>query len=82
MIRGWRAETTIAAVFEPKRTAHFNVMYKGSGMASRILAQEIEGSRPSDIEWILMVETGRKATLKEIRELCAGKWKGEFSGSA
>ena len=76
MIRGWRAETTIPAVFEPKRSTHFNVMYKGSGMASRILAQEIEGSRPSDIEWILMVEAGRKVTLREIRQLCAGKWKG------
>jgi hypothetical protein len=76
MIRGWRTERTIPAVLEPKRIAHFNVMYKGSGMASRILAQEIEGSRPSDIEWILMVETGRKATPKEIRELCAGNWKG------
>jgi hypothetical protein len=48
-------------------------------MASRILAQEIEGSRPSDIEWILMVETGRKATQKEIRELCAGKWKASLA---
>jgi len=51
-------------------------MYKGSGMAKRILAREIEGSRPSDIEWILMVEAGRKVTLREIRQLCAGKWKG------
>jgi hypothetical protein len=76
MTQGLRAGRTITAVFEPKRTAHFNVMYKGSGMASRILAQEIEGNRPSEIEWILIVETGRKATLKEIRELCAGKWKG------
>ena len=76
MIQGWPAERTIPAVFDPKRTAHFNVMYKGSGMAKRILAREIEGSRPSDIEWILMVEAGRKVTLREIRQLCAGKWKG------
>lgn len=76
MIQGWRTGITTPAIFDPKRTAHFNVMYKGSGMAQRILAREIVGSRPSDIEWILMVESGRKVTVREIRQLCAGKWKG------
>jgi hypothetical protein len=76
MIQDWRTGSTKPATFETKRNAHFNVMYKGSGMANRIVAQEIEGSQPSDIEWILMVEAGRKATLLEIRQLCTGKWKG------
>lgn len=76
MIQGWSEERTKPVIFERKRTVHFNVMYKGSGMASRILAREIAGNLPSDIEWILMVEEGRKATLVEIRQLCAGKWKG------
>lgn len=76
MIQGWSEQRTKPTIFERKRTVHFNVMYKGSGMASRILAREIAGSRPSDIEWILMVEEGRKATLAEIRQLCTGKWKG------
>jgi hypothetical protein len=76
MDQGWDVERTKPAIFQPKRTVHFNVMYKGSGMANRILAREIVGSQPSEIEWILMVEEGRKATQLEIRQLCAGKWKG------
>jgi hypothetical protein len=75
MIHVWREGRTVPAI-NPNRTLHFNVMYKDSGMAQRILAHEIAGSRPSDIEWILMVETGRKITVREIRQLCAGKWKG------
>lgn len=76
MTQAWSEEGTKQTTFERKRAVHFNVMYKDSGMASRILAREIAGSRPSDIDWILMVEEGRKATLAEIRQLCAGKWKG------
>lgn len=75
MIHVWREGRMVPAIV-PHRTAHFNVMYKDSGMAQRILAQEIAGSRPADIEWILMVETGRKVTDREIRQLCAGKWRG------
>jgi hypothetical protein len=76
MMQGWDAGGTIPAIFGLKRTVHFNVMYKGAGMASRIFAREIQGSRPAEIEWIWMVEAGRKATLMEIRQLCDGKWKG------
>lgn len=76
MIHGWGAGETTPAIFVPKRTVHFNVMYKGSGMVSRVFARDIKGSRPLDIEWILMVEAGRRATPIEIRQLCDGKWKG------
>ena len=60
---------------EPKRTTHFNVKYKGApGISNRVLARDLQEYGYSDIEWVWIVEAGRRATADEIRQLCSGKW--------
>jgi hypothetical protein len=51
-------------------TLHFNVKFKSGGMLNRLLALEIFGLRPREIEWIWLVEQQRYATSEEIRKLC------------
>ena len=66
-----------SGLYEPKRTIHFNVKYKGaSAILNRVLARDLQEYRYSDIEWVWIVEAGRRATPDEIRQLCSGKWKG------
>ena len=66
-----------SGLYEPKRTTHFNVKYKGgSPLLNRVLARDLQECRYSDIEWVWIVEDGRRATPEEIRQLCSGKWKG------
>ena len=63
--------------YEPKRTTHFNVKYKGgSPLLNRVLARDLQECRYSDIEWVWIVEAHRRATPDEIRQLCSGKSKG------
>jgi len=53
------------------------VKYKGtSAIFNRVLARDLQEYRYSDIEWVWIVEAGRRATPDEIRQLCSGKWKG------
>lgn len=65
-----------SGVYQPQGTVHFNVKYKESGFDNRVLARDLKGYRPSDIEWVWIVEEKRTATAEEIRQLCSGKWKG------
>ena len=59
--------------FEPKGTVHFNVMFKSGGMLHRLLADEVCGLRPAEIEGVYIVEQRRKATREEIGWLCKKK---------
>ena len=66
-----------SGLYEPNRTTRFNVKYKGtSAIFNRVLARDLQEYRYSDIEWVWIVEAGRRATSDEIRQLCSGKWKG------
>ena len=77
MIRFMPRSKNDSGLYEPKRTTHFNVKYKGaSAIFNRVLARDLQEYRYSDIEWVWIVEAGRRATPDEIRQLCNGKWKG------
>jgi hypothetical protein len=65
-----------SGLYEPPKSVHFNVKYKGAAIANRVLARDIKECRVSDIEWIWIVEASRRATPEEIRQLCSGKWQG------
>lgn len=57
---------------EPEGTSHFNVKFKSGGLLNRLLAVEIYGLRPGEIEWVYIVDVKRNATPNEIRRLCKG----------
>ena len=68
-----------SGLYEAKGTLHFNVKYQSAdAIFNRILARDLKEFRYSDIEWVWIVEAGRRATPDEIRQLCNGKWKGKF----
>ena len=52
------------------KAAHDNLKYKAGALLNRVTARDLCGIRPSDIEWICIVEEKRNATAEEIRELC------------
>jgi hypothetical protein len=54
-------------------TAHFNVKFKSGGLLNRLVATEVCGLKPREIEWIYLVEEKRLATPDEIRQLCKGR---------
>ena len=56
-----------------KDTVHFNVRFKSGGRLNRLVDNEVRGLRPSEIEWVYLVEEERNATPEEIKRLCAGK---------
>ena len=60
--------------YEPKGTVHFNIKFKGGALVNRAVARDLEGCRPSGIEWVWIVEAKREATADEIRQLCSGTW--------
>jgi hypothetical protein len=59
--------------YEPKGTVHFNVMFKSGGMLHRLMAREVYGLKPAEIEWVYLVEQNRNATPEEIKWLCKMK---------
>jgi hypothetical protein len=54
-------------------TVHYNVKFKSGGLLNRLVAIEVCGLKPREIEWIYLVEAKRQATPDEIRQLCRGK---------
>ena len=58
--------------YEPTGTVHYNVKFKSGGLLNRLVANEVRGLEPSEIEWIYLVEAKRQATPDEIRKLCKG----------
>ena len=66
-----------SGLYEPQGATLFNVKYKGAdAISNRVRARDLQACRYSDIEWVWIVEAGRRATPEEIRQLCKGKWKG------
>lgn len=59
-------------LYERKGTEHFNVKFKSGGLLDRLLAVEVYGLRPAEIEWVYIVDEKRNATLDEIWKLCKG----------
>jgi hypothetical protein len=55
---------------EPKGTLHYNIRFKSGGLLTRLVASEICGLKPREIEWIYLVEKKRNATPDEIKKLC------------
>jgi hypothetical protein len=58
--------------YRPAGTVHYNVKFKSGGLLNRIVADEVCGLTPNEIEWIYLVEAKRQATPDEIRKLCKG----------
>ena len=58
--------------YKPKGTVHFNVKFKSGGLLDRLVANEVCGLKPREIEWIWMVEEKRNATPEEVKDLCRG----------
>ena len=56
---------------EPRGTVHYNVHFKDRSIQSRATKRELCGLRPSDIEWIWIIELRRRATPEEVQTLCA-----------
>jgi hypothetical protein len=56
--------------YRPKGTVHFNVKFKSGGLLTRLVASEVCGLKPREIELIYLVEAGRVATPDEVRDLC------------
>jgi hypothetical protein len=52
----------------------FNVKYKSGGLDNHVRANYLQGCRVKDIDFIWIVEEGRKATPEEIKQLRAGKY--------
>ena len=76
MIRAMPRSKNDSGLYEPKGTTHFNVKYKSAdAISNRVLARDLQTCRYSDIEWVWMVEAGRRVSPEEIRQLCSGKWK-------
>ena len=59
--------------YEPTGTVHYNVKFKSGGLLNRLVAIEVCGLKPMEIEWIYLVEARRQATPDEIRQLCKGR---------
>jgi hypothetical protein len=55
---------------EPQGTLHFNVKFKSGGLLNGLLAREVYGLKPAEIEWVCLVEQKRNATPEEIKWLC------------
>jgi hypothetical protein len=55
------------------KAVHYNVKFKSGGLLNRLVAIEVRGLKPREIEWIYLVEEKRNATTDEIRMLCKGK---------
>jgi hypothetical protein len=56
--------------YEPKGTLHYNVKFKSGGMLNRLVADEVCGLKPLEIDWVYMVEAKRMATTEEVKKLC------------
>ena len=52
---------------EPKGALYLNVRFKSGGLLNRLLAREVCGLKPAEIEWVYLVEQRRNATPEEIR---------------
>jgi hypothetical protein len=56
--------------YEPIDSIRFNVKFKSGGLLTRLVADEVCGLRPAEIEWVYLVEQRRNATPEEIKALC------------
>lgn len=63
--------------YEPHGTVHFNVIYKGGGIGSRLTVRAVCGLPLETIDRIWIVELCRNASPEEIAQLCAGHWKSD-----
>jgi hypothetical protein len=41
---------------EPRGALHFNVTFKAGGMRHRLMAREVYGLKPAEIDWVYLVE--------------------------
>ena len=57
-------------LFQSFGALHFNIQLKGGALENRVTARGFEGFRPTDIEWVWIVEEKRRATPDEIKKLC------------
>ncbi len=53
------------------KAMHYNLKYKSGALLNRITAHDVCGIKPSDIEFIWIVEEKRNATAEEIKKLCS-----------
>jgi hypothetical protein len=56
--------------YESSGIVHYNVHFKKKSVINRLIARDICGLRPVDIDWIWIVELRRRATPAEIGKLC------------
>ena len=54
----------------PRGTVRYNVHFIGGSLENRVAQRSICGLRPTDIDWIWIVELRRRATQEEILNLC------------
>jgi hypothetical protein len=59
--------------YKPTGTVHYNVKFKSGGLLNRLVANEVCGLKPAEIEWVYLVEAKRYETPDEVRKLCKGK---------
>jgi hypothetical protein len=62
--------------YQSPGTLHYNIQLKGGGLVNRVTVRGFEGLQSQLIDWVWIVEEKRRATDKEIRQLCSGTWKG------
>jgi hypothetical protein len=62
--------------YRPKGGILFNVKYKSGTLDTRVTASYLKGRAPAEIEWVWIVGPERRATAEEIKQLCAGTWRG------
>ena len=52
-----------AVYYEQSGTIHYNVKFKAGGLLNRLVALEVRGLKPSDVEWVYLVEAKRQQFL-------------------
>jgi hypothetical protein len=58
------------AFYQSPGTLHYNIQYKSGSLVNRVTVRGFEGLKPSDIDWVWIVEEKRHATSHEIKKLC------------
>lgn len=68
--------------YKPTGTVHFNVKFKSGGLLNRLVANEVSGLRPSEIEWVYNEEgeiysVDRATTISEAQR-CADELRADL----
>jgi hypothetical protein len=62
-IQGWNGGASVSSI-----SAH--VCFKSGALQNRVTEHALCGLKPSDIDWVWIVEQKRNATPEEIKWLC------------